>query len=512
MAKKQLIAPRWVDEMRGLFERCQYLAAGDVYDQAVESGASPSYEAQLLAARILLKRDENRAVAFLIRRPPKANASRERAEWALLLAIGYARMRDFERADHHFEMAQKLARLPADRAALAYQFARRYMLEGKLGEARRYAGDMACDKSLAARIKHELLESFILCQEERYRESAEGTIRAVKLIGERREDHLEQWFHAVQNLALLGRELALPEAADIAKTEVDADVEWPPDLAIQRFQALKGVGWSCALRGDVLGCFRYLRAAERTRPSPAFEAIVLLDRAYFARIVGETNWACNEVEKAEVLFDRIDWSEAPGDERVGLLLMAEAIVEHNPEKAHYFLARYKGLDKMRSPVSLFAFDQRCEALAAYAEGYVRLKTGESGAEEALRKAWVIFDRIGYDWRAGRTAIRLSEATGKERWHHLAEDKLDPYPRSWLAQEIAAQMAATVAPVKLPRMQRTVLEMLCRKMTTAEIAQQLGLSPHTVRNHLKAVFRAYGVNNRAALVAEVAGRGEMPTMA
>jgi DNA-binding CsgD family transcriptional regulator len=510
MAKKQLAAPPWFDEMRRLFERCQFLAAGDVYDQAVDSGAAPSYEAQLLAARILLKRDENRAVAFLIRRPPKANASRERAEWALLLAIGYARMRDFERADHHFEMARKLARSPADRAALAYQLARRHMLAGNLDEARRYAGDMSCDVSLAARIRHELLESFILCQEERYRESAEGTIRAIKLIGERREDHLEQWFHAVQNLALLGRELPSPEAADIAKAEVDADVEWPPDLAIQRFQALKAVGWSCALRGDLLGCFRYLRAAERTKPSPAFEAIVLLDRAYFARIVGEKNWACNEVAKAEVLFDRIDWNEAPGDERVGLLLMAEAIVEYNPEKAHYFLARYKGLDKMRSPVMLLAFDQRSEAFAAYCEGFVRLKSGEAGADEALRKAWVVFDRIGYDWRAGRTALRLFEATGKERWQHLAEDKLEPYPRSWLAQEVVAQAAP--APVKLPRMQRTVLEMLCRKMTTAEIASDLGLSQHTVRNHLKAVFRAYKVNNRAALVAEVAGRGELPTMA
>ncbi len=511
MAKKQPVAPRWFDEMRGLFDRCQFLAAGDVYDQAVEAGASPSYAAQLLAARILLKRDENRAVSFLIRRPPRANATRERAEWALLLAIGYARMRDFERADHHFEMGRRLARSPAERAVLAYQLARRHMLEGNLAEARRHAGDMTCDKSPAARIRHELLESFILCQEERYGESAEGTIRAIELVGERRQDHLEEWFHAVQNLALLGRELPLPEAADVAKAEVDADVEWPPDLAMQRFQALKGVGWSCALRGDLLGCFRYLRAAERTKPSPAFEAIVLLDRAYFARIVGETNWACNEVAKAEVLFDRIDWNEAPGDERVGLLLMAEAIVEYSPEKAHYFLARYKGLDKMRSPVSLFAFDQRCEALAAYAEGFVRLKSGETGAEEALRRAWVIFDRIGYDWRAGRTALRLFEATSKERWCHLAEDKLEPYPRSWLAQEIAAHTAAPVSPVKLPRMQRTVLEMLCRKMTTAEIAQDLGLSQHTVRNHLKAVFRAYKVNNRAALVAEVASRGQLPTL-
>jgi pentatricopeptide repeat protein len=508
MPKKQLAATPWFLEMQGLCRQGRFLDAGDLYDSAVESGESPSYEAQLLAARILLKRDENRAVAFLIRRPPRANAQRERAEWALLLAIGYARMRDFERADHHFEIARQLAHTPADCAALAYQLARRYMLEGKLIEARRSADDMSCDTSLAAQIKHEMLESFILSQEERYREEAESIIRAIKLIDTRREDHIEEWFHAVQNLALLGRELALPEAAELAKEEVDADVEWPQDFAIQRFQALKAVGWSCALRGDLLGCFRYLRAAERTKPSAAFEAIVLLDRAYFARIVGEKNWAANEVEKAELLFDRIDWHEVPGDERIGLLLMAEAIVEYNQEKAHFFLARYKGLDKMRAPAMLFAFDHRIDAFAAYSEGFVRLKSGEAGAEEALRNAWVIFDRIGYDWRAGRTALRLFEATQKDRWRHLAEDKLEAYPRSWLAGETTERTAPPPA-VRLPRMQRKVLEMLCQKMTTAEIAQDLNLSQHTIRNHLKAVFRAYGVNNRASLVAEVASRGDLP---
>lgn len=426
MPRKQPISPHWLEEMRRLFERCQFVAAGDVYDDAVESGAAPPYDAQLLAARILLKRDESRAVAFLIRRPPPSKASRQRANWALLLAVGYARMRDFERADHHLEMVRKLARSTAEKSTLAYQLARRYMLEGKLVDARRHADEMSHDRSSAARVRHQLLESFILSHEERYRESAERTIRAIGLIGDRRDAYLEEWFHAVHNVAVLGRELAMPEAAQVAKAEVDADVEWPPDVAIQRFQALKAVGWSCALRGDLLGCFRYLRAAERSTPTTAFEGIALLDRARFARIVGDKSWARDDVAKADALFDRVDWNDAPGDERVGLLLMAEAMVAYDPERAHYFLARYRALGKMRSPVTLFAFDRRCEALAAYCEGFVRLKSGGGGAEEALHNAWIVFDRIRYDWRAGRTAMRLFEATGKERWRRLADDKLEGY--------------------------------------------------------------------------------------
>jgi DNA-binding CsgD family transcriptional regulator len=173
------------------------------------------------------------------------------------------------------------------------------------------------------------------------------------------------------------------------------------------------------------------------------------------------------------------------------------------------LARYKALDKMRSPVYLFAFDHRLEAYTAYAEGVVRAAANdEAGAEESLRKAWSIFDRIGYDWRAARAAMRLFEVTKKDRWRHLAEDKLEAFPRSWLTQELRRPAAAAMPTVKLPPMQGKVFSMLCRKMTTAEIAQELGLSQHTVRNHLKAVFRAYGVNNRAALIAEAASRGEL----
>ncbi len=512
MARKQLAEAGWLEEMRALYNQGQFLAAGDVYDAATASGATPAYEAQLLAARILLKRDENQAVAFLIRRPPKANALRERFEWAMLLGTGYARMRDFERADHHFEVASGLVRMPLQRAGLAYQIARRYMLEGRLDDARRARDEMSGDTSLATRIRVECLESFILSHEERYREQAEATIRAIKLMGAQRSAHLELWFHAVQNLALLGRELPFPEACDLARTEIDEDIEWPPDFGTQRFKALKAVGWSCALRGDLLGCFRYLRAAERTRPSLAYEAIVLLDRAYFARIVGEGNWASNEVAKAEMLFDRIDWNETPGEERLGLLLMAEAMAEYNAEKAHYYLARYKNLDRMRSPGLLIAFDHRSEAFAAYSEGFVKLKSGAAGGEEALRKAWIVFDRIGYDWRAGRTALSLSEATKKDRWRHLAEDKLEGYPRSWLAREVAASLMPPVKVIKLPPMQRKVLDMLCQKMNTKEIAAKLGLSPHTIRNHLKAVFRAYDVNNRTALIAEIAQRGELPANA
>lgn len=509
MPKKLAASIQWLQEMQQLFAQAQFIAAGAVYDDAVQRGAVPPYGADLLRARALLAQDENKAVAFLIERPPKRGATQDHGEWALLLGVGYARMRDFERADYHFDIARRLLTTTEEQARIAYHTARRLMLEGNLEEAWSLADELSRDRSRATKIKGEMLCSFIYSHEERYRESADSLIRAIELIGKRRSEHLEQWFHAVQNLAALGRELPYERASNLARQEVDADIEWPEDFQIQRFQALKAVGWSCALRGDLLGCFRYLRAAEHVAPSSVFEAILLLDRAYFARISGEANWMENEVAKAEAIAERVDWNAQSGDERVGLLLLAEAFAEINIEKAHFYLARYKGLDHIRSPLHLFAFDHRIEALAAYAEGTVRAAEGDSSAEALLRKAWIIFDRIGYDWRAGRTALYLLEVTGKDRWRHLAEDKLEHYPESWLERDLRRVASPPAHAVELPPMQRKVFNMLCKKMSTAEIANELGLSQHTIRNHLKPVFRAYGVRNRAALIAEVASRGELP---
>ncbi len=501
----------WYADMGRLFKLARFREAGETYDAAVENGARPTPEAQLLRGRVYLKHDENKAVSFLIRHQPRQVPNHLLGLWSMYLAVGYARMRDFDRADHHFSQADRRLRDRSDRASLAYHVGRRLLLEGRTGEVWQRIEEMSHDRSPGTRIDRELLRSFAFGHQEQYIDEARSLIAAIAIIGEKPEAHLERWFHAVENLAVLGRELGFDEAASIAQAAVGLDVDWPDDFALQRFQALKAVGWTKALGGDTLGCFRYLRQAEFVAPSDALKTIVLLDRARFARLVGERTWAEDEVATAEALSEEVDWHATTGDERVALLLLAESFAETDQEKSRFFLARYSRLDKIRSPLHLFAFDHRLEAMAAYVTGIVQLEAGDPQAEDSLRKAWVSFDRIGYDWRAGRSALALYRATGKPRWLHLAEDKLESYSRSWLGEELRLATAGRRYKIDLPPMQGKVFEMLCRQMSTEQIAKELRLSPHTVRNHLKAVFRAYGVNNKAALVAEAARRGALPNV-
>lgn len=56
--------------------------------------------------------------------------------------------------------------------------------------------------------------------------------------------------------------------------------------------------------------------------------------------------------------------------------------------------------------------------------------------------------------------------------------------------------------RLTHREQEVLQFLARGMTTAEMTQRLGISPHTVRDHLKALFGKVGVRSRAQLVARI----------
>jgi DNA-binding NarL/FixJ family response regulator len=53
---------------------------------------------------------------------------------------------------------------------------------------------------------------------------------------------------------------------------------------------------------------------------------------------------------------------------------------------------------------------------------------------------------------------------------------------------------------LSEREKEVLTLVTSGLRTGQVAQRLFVSPHTIRNHLKALFRKLGVNSQAALVA------------
>jgi DNA-binding CsgD family transcriptional regulator len=79
----------------------------------------------------------------------------------------------------------------------------------------------------------------------------------------------------------------------------------------------------------------------------------------------------------------------------------------------------------------------------------------------------------------------------------------------VAVVIEAAKSAEIAPIiieaySLTSRERDVLAAIARGGSTAEIAAELFLSPHTVRDHVKTVFDKLGVSSRGELVARVFG--------
>jgi len=510
MALQKSSRPAPIAEMHRLVRDARYKEAAQLYDAFAAAGRSAPLESLFLRAKLQVKADAAAGVRFLLHNRDRIVSRHERAIAELYLGIAYGRMREFAQADSHFTEAARLAsRTLRFLAELAYERARRYLLELRTPEAWECYQATLSDKSLTGRVRSEQLRGFILAQEERYVDQALSLMKVINAIKRRHTDYLETWYLAIHTLAALARELAIPEALSLAQTALEDIDNWSPDFAINHFQALKAVGWCKALSGDQLSCFRYLRRAQSVAPDAAWRAMVHLDRAYFARSIGEEQWSMNEIAQAEEIGEGVDWNACQSEERVALLLFAELLSAVDGEKAAYYMGRYNTLDKLGSPVFHFAFDQRLKALSDCTNGLVREANGApDDAVNRLRSAWSTFDRIGYDWRAGRTAMRLFRLTGKSSWRRLAEGKLEHYKHSWLWKDLrdaTPPRRTRASRTDLTPSQERIFRMICNGMSTEAIAKKLGRSQSTVRNHLKLIFKKLGVHSRPALVALAAKR-------
>lgn len=76
-------------------------------------------------------------------------------------------------------------------------------------------------------------------------------------------------------------------------------------------------------------------------------------------------------------------------------------------------------------------------------------------------------------------------------------------RRWLPRPLSEEEIDEAIKLKLPmlsRREREILELVSRGMSTDEVAEELGLSAHTVRTHVKNAMRKLDASTRAHAVA------------
>ncbi len=482
------------------FRRAEFAHVAQTIDAAINRGIPVSDRALLVRARIYLRTHLPSALEFLTRRLDDFD-QRHRAEATILLAIAYGHSRDDVVAESMLRRAGALIRELGDEGLaeeLRYHAAFLRWTQGKPAEAEAGAVALRAAREAGVRVRAKILEALVHTSRREHREEAAVSLEAFEMAVA--HDEVELAAIAARNLSTIAREVAVPEIRLAVRGAIDR-VAWNDDLRDLEFKTLKATAWCCALDGDFLSAFRLLKRAAKAAPSDHWRVMAAIDRSYLARCINEPRWAEQELLDAHELASQLEWSGVAQEEQVALVLLAELYAEVDAGVSLAYLARFRALAGSVDRNLSFAHDGRLRAIADYSAGVVQARLdNRDAAQELLRSAWQVFDKTQYDWRAGRCARDLYALTGRRVWLDRARRKLESYRGTWLGEGLFEEGAA--GPLdRLTPAQRRIFESLVGGASTDDIVTSSGRSVFTVRNHIKAILAAFGVNSRTALVAE-----------
>jgi DNA-binding CsgD family transcriptional regulator len=179
----------------------------------------------------------------------------------------------------------------------------------------------------------------------------------------------------------------------------------------------------------------------------------------------------------------------------GLLVFSPdgAFLSANAEAEHW-------LDELCGPVTWTADGSWSSALAERSSFDLEVPTALTSLLASARAVALGLER-------GPSRLRLRTATGRWLVLHASTLSSSGGTESAIGVVIEPAKSAEIAPIiidayGLSARERDVVRAIARGASTPEIASELFLSPHTVRDHVKAVFEKVGVSSRGELVAKL----------
>lgn len=511
MRQQRTAASQRVEVARDEFRRGHFSRAAQRLAAALQANPA-SVDAAFLLARVELRRGNPSGALEVLTRHVRSAKPPVKGESALLKGIAFARLGDESSSRAQFKAADSTLRDNAAlRGELIYNVAALEWMERRLDAAAKTLERLPAERSPDLDLHVCILRGAIASANENL--PLQGAILLDGLRGIRGGNGVEVYLYGMltTQIAALCVELPSAELRDAAIAHVDR-VPWTDDIGDLHFHAVRAIAWRHALEGDEFNAFRRLKQSLAAATSDAWRVAALTDRAYLASALGEKRWAAQELRDAHELAMRIDWNAVAGEEKLALPVLAELFAARDPSVAIGYVTTFTNVGKNYPRILSSRRDVRVQALEEYSLGKVQLALGEQKeARRLLSSAWSMYDRLGIDWRAARAALALAAIDDGEKWHARAQKALKAYPRSWIARDQAREMPAIALAVppeaaNLTPAQRAVFEMLLDGRGTDEIAGALGRSAFTVRNHIKAIFKAYGVSSRSALIVK-ATRGD-----
>lgn len=479
----------------------------------------------LLYVRILLRTNPTQAIAVLARNYDSLVVPAHRHEAAILLGTAQARVGDYKSAHVGFERVREALSVATadDRLVdeLQYRDASALWMQRKLQQAEaalKPLGDMPHSKFYVEAL---ILGGAISAARGRFEQQAATLLKALQTVLDTRRRDILHWAHVTAQLSYLAREMPSPSLRNAVIENVDR-IPWTSDIADLHFKTLKAVGWRHALDGDYFTAFRYLKRASRVAPSKAWQVMAMCDRALLAQSLGERRFTEQELDDVSEIAAGIEWRAIAGEERHALLLLAVLHAPTDGALALSYIARFQETGSRFDVLLSANDDRRLKALVDYSLGFVYARLNyRDDALLFLQDAWTTFNDIGYDWRAARCAKEIAAFTRDAVWSARATEKIAAYPRSWIAAEIDAASDALRNGLSLDDgqhstragrtalltpAQREVYRLLMDGVAVTEIAKVSNRSEFTIRNHIKAIFKTFHVNSRAALMRSQPERG------
>jgi hypothetical protein len=378
-----------------------------------------------------------------------AQNDRERALYCALLGTILDRQGDELGADSAWVQAREYlcgVAAPSVRAELNYYVAVSAWRSKDFQEAARIARESIAElaygppdsdephpAAVSTAFTYELL-SGIEAMNERYESQVAYLRQAFSALSSATQPHVWAEASLLNNLASVITERRMPQVTDFVR-ERASGLQWSGEMPGWAYNVYRALGWSEALEGNEIAAFRELRNAEAHAPTLPRRIEAILDRSFLFGAIGEVLSARERFDEAEQLCALVDWDCAQGEDRYALLWGAELAASFHPKRAQAMVTRYNAVPKQMDPMLVARGTlQRWQAYEFDALGTVAAANGnlEVGVQH-LRNALGIWDRLGFAWRAAKSARALASFTKNESDVLDAKKRAASYHRSWLGR-------------------------------------------------------------------------------
>jgi DNA-binding CsgD family transcriptional regulator len=488
----------------------QYDAALSLLDGCEDWPAPQAERAALVKAEVLGRRDPIRALEYLAGVEDLFTSVEGRFGRDIAVGWGLSRVRDLDGGEARYAAARKLATaVPAGEQTLAYHAIRvRWLRRDCDLAAPEFALALAHPDPNVVAGTYYMRGWFHAAAGDLHRQVADcRTVLAVEPSSAEPID-VSVLAKAIHTLTLVAFEIADADGVAAARVAAEA-LAWTPDVHVERFNALRFFGWDAFMRGESGRAQWSFKDARTVAPSVPWRILACLDRAYVARIAGNTVWSLDELAEADRLARDVRWEMSVGEERQVLPVLATLYAPVDAVRAQRYAGIYGSIGAADfDPMLGMAKDPRAIAFAQYAQGLIELALGrrDTGVP-SLVAAYQKFEAAGYHFRATLAAATLYEVTGEQKWRAASVAHASRYPNCPLATIADDAVAREEAmPRTLSPLQRQIARALWSGAELMELSRRFSRSLYTIERQVADVYAAFEVRSRGELLEVAQTRG------